>query len=359
MSQRPIDHRARRTSVQRQGLARWLAIGFCLAAITVLEAGCVVTPRQPATSPTPPLPQVPENAAGSAQVHQNATVGAKTDFHETATDEQRFHVHLDFGRVFETQGNLDAAVLEYQEAITVVETTRRGPFRPLTRPGAPSDGGCASIGWDDSLRPRCTTRRPSSSARKTRRSGTTPATAITSRAVGPMPSGHSRRRPSSLPTTNASRSTWASRWRPRDDRKKPSSLEPVERRWDRPQQPRLLAGLDGPVRPGPPPVRDSPVAAARPRAGTRALTRLDRQQHEPAIPATSTELLAKRATAVRPVDPTVHQASTTSARRSPHRCGFPASYRSRTLPPPRPRLFLVARDAKPPVPNDTLPALPP
>jgi len=72
---------------------------------------------------------VPENAPGSAQVYQDPTPSSKNDFHAEATDEQRFHVHLDFGRVFESQGNVDRAVLEYQEALTVVETPRRRPFR--------------------------------------------------------------------------------------------------------------------------------------------------------------------------------------------------------------------------------------
>jgi Flp pilus assembly protein TadD len=39
-------------------------------------------------------------------------------------------VHIDFGRVFEAQGNFDAAVLEYQDALTVLGNRRRGPFRP-------------------------------------------------------------------------------------------------------------------------------------------------------------------------------------------------------------------------------------
>jgi Flp pilus assembly protein TadD len=39
-------------------------------------------------------------------------------------------VHIDFGRVFESQGNMDAALVEYQEALTVLEGKRHGPFRP-------------------------------------------------------------------------------------------------------------------------------------------------------------------------------------------------------------------------------------
>ena len=39
-------------------------------------------------------------------------------------------MHIDFGRAFESQGNLDAAIQEYQDALTVIETRRHGPFRP-------------------------------------------------------------------------------------------------------------------------------------------------------------------------------------------------------------------------------------
>jgi Flp pilus assembly protein TadD len=76
-------------------------------------------------------PQVPETAVG-AEVAETTQVLTRrnTEFHETATDRQRFQVHIDFGRVFESQGNYDAALLEYQEALSVVEGKRRGPFRP-------------------------------------------------------------------------------------------------------------------------------------------------------------------------------------------------------------------------------------
>jgi Flp pilus assembly protein TadD len=73
---------------------------------------------------------VPETAVGAEVVGSAKPVDPKTDFHATATDRQRFQVHIDFGRVFESQGNMDAALLEYQEALTVVEGTRHGPFRP-------------------------------------------------------------------------------------------------------------------------------------------------------------------------------------------------------------------------------------
>ena len=105
------------------------ARGRCVLAISfagwaALGSGCLVTPRQaPNAAPTSP-PQLPEgaNAEVAAQLQQS---GPTTDFHAEATDRQAFQVHIDFGRVFESQGNFDAAVLEYQEALTVVETKRR------------------------------------------------------------------------------------------------------------------------------------------------------------------------------------------------------------------------------------------
>src|SRR6516162_1123674 len=103
----------------------------CLAATTVFSSGCLATQRRAAvTGPSVP-PQVPETAVG-AEVAETTQVLTRrnTEFHETATDRQRFQVHIDFGRVFESQGNYDAALLEYQEALSVVEGKRRGPFRP-------------------------------------------------------------------------------------------------------------------------------------------------------------------------------------------------------------------------------------
>jgi Flp pilus assembly protein TadD len=312
MSHRPIDRRARRTNVREQGLARWLAIGCCLAAITVLEAGCVVTPRQPATPPTPPPPQVPENAAGSAQVHQNPTVGTKTDFHETATDEQRFHVHLDFGRVFETQGNLDAAVLEYQEALTVVETTRRGPFRPADQalahrrmggaldrlgrfaqaevhykkalklnpkdPKVWNDAGYSYYlqgRWADAERALKTAAKLAPDDERIKINlGLALAAAGRSEEAFPLLSltsgdaiGHSN-----LGYLLAST----------------GQFDLARRQYET-----ALA-----MRPD--------LDLAR-----RALTRLDRQQHEPPLPATSPELMAKQPTTGPPIDPTLLQASTT------------------------------------------------
>ena len=39
-------------------------------------------------------------------------------------------MHLDFGRVFENQGNFDRAIQEYQDALTAAETKRHAGFKP-------------------------------------------------------------------------------------------------------------------------------------------------------------------------------------------------------------------------------------
>jgi len=80
--------------------------------------------------PAPSPPQVPENAAGAAAVVQDQPRDSTTEFHATPTDRQRFQVHIDFGRVFEAQGDFDRAVLEYQDALTVLATRKHGPFEP-------------------------------------------------------------------------------------------------------------------------------------------------------------------------------------------------------------------------------------
>jgi len=110
--------------------ARSIVIGSCLAVIGVMVGGCVATPRQAASGPAPSPPQVPESAAGAAALVPDQPRDSTTEFQPTATDRQRFQVHIDFGRIFESQGNFDSAVLEYQDALTVLEHQRRGTFQP-------------------------------------------------------------------------------------------------------------------------------------------------------------------------------------------------------------------------------------
>ena len=129
MTLRPSDHRAKRHRKKELGRARSFVFWSCMLAWAALGSGCVVTPRQSQSGTTAPPPQIPEGAVGADVAAQIRSDGSKTDFHAEATDRQSFQVHIDVGRVFESQGNFDAAVLEYQQALTVVETKKRGTFQ--------------------------------------------------------------------------------------------------------------------------------------------------------------------------------------------------------------------------------------
>ncbi len=110
--------------------ARSIVFATCCAACLIVGSGCVVTPWRTNGQAPAPLPQVPEGARSpdvAAGIEQS---GKKTDFHAMPTDRQSFQVHIDFGRVFESQGNYDAALQEYQEALTVVATRLRGSLGP-------------------------------------------------------------------------------------------------------------------------------------------------------------------------------------------------------------------------------------
>ena len=58
---------------------------------------------------------------------------AKTDFHKEASHEQGFNVHVELARVFESQGNFEAAVAEYQKAINIGD--RKGSSHASARLG--------------------------------------------------------------------------------------------------------------------------------------------------------------------------------------------------------------------------------
>lgn len=110
-----------------------LAIAWGLSA-----GGCVHAPRtspdpavsaRPAASSTPP-PVVGRDGVPTATVDLNRTAGENTTFHSTPTERQRFQVHIDFGKVFETKANPDRALQEYQDALKVAES--RGHRSELT-----------------------------------------------------------------------------------------------------------------------------------------------------------------------------------------------------------------------------------
>ena len=121
--------RAREQSTAETGSPRARAtLIWSLATTVVLAAGgCATTPGQPDPPGPPPTSHDDVKVAGADQA---VSPNPRTDFHEKATFRQQFQVHIDFGRAFEAQGNLDAAIKEYQDALTVTENKRRGPFRP-------------------------------------------------------------------------------------------------------------------------------------------------------------------------------------------------------------------------------------
>ncbi len=99
--------------------------GVAVATSLALVVGCSVVPRQPGGVSTPPTPRPPDPASQplAQSVHQ---AGSSTDFRENASDRQRFQVRIDFGRIFEKQGDFDAAITEYQAALVVAQAKRGG-----------------------------------------------------------------------------------------------------------------------------------------------------------------------------------------------------------------------------------------
>jgi Tfp pilus assembly protein PilF len=107
-----------------------LGVGLACAA---LVCGCAHThTERQATAPVPPPPQPSAPVAGgdgvqTVSVDLNRMPGDDVTFRKTATERQKFQVHIDFGKIFDAQGNLDRAVQEYQDALKVAETrTHRG-----------------------------------------------------------------------------------------------------------------------------------------------------------------------------------------------------------------------------------------
>jgi Tfp pilus assembly protein PilF len=110
------------TIARRSARAVQLKIGPACAA---LIGGCVHAPRQatppPAASPAPVPPPAASDGTPTVSVDLNRAVGENTTFREKATQRQKFQVRIDFGKVFEAQGDLDRALEEYQAALKVAE----------------------------------------------------------------------------------------------------------------------------------------------------------------------------------------------------------------------------------------------
>ena len=104
---------------------RLVARGVVAATSLAMVVGCSVVPSQHTDANTPPAtkPSAPPSQPPAQEVHQ---AGSSTNFHANASDHQRFQVRIDFGRIFEKQGDFDAALNEYQAALTVAQSRRGG-----------------------------------------------------------------------------------------------------------------------------------------------------------------------------------------------------------------------------------------
>ena len=71
-------------------------------------------------------PDETKNKSDQASSSKSEEMVVKTDFRRTADKNQKFNVHLDLGRAYESEGNFDAAINEYQKSIDACK--RGGPF---------------------------------------------------------------------------------------------------------------------------------------------------------------------------------------------------------------------------------------
>ena len=83
--------------------------------VLIASAGCQTMTNRMAKVP-------PQQASASEQ--STPTGMAKTDFHREISRDQQFNVHVELAKVHESQGNNDAALAEYEQAIAIGE--RRG-----------------------------------------------------------------------------------------------------------------------------------------------------------------------------------------------------------------------------------------
>jgi Flp pilus assembly protein TadD len=125
----PIEVRERWTGTRAGAQMRSVIATVVAATIAVAAMGCAATPAPVAPNAAPP-PSIAQSESKPPEAGQSRASDPRSEFHAKATDRQQFQVHIDFGRAFEAQGNLDAAIQEYHDALTVVENKRRGPFRP-------------------------------------------------------------------------------------------------------------------------------------------------------------------------------------------------------------------------------------
>jgi Flp pilus assembly protein TadD len=100
-----------------------------LGALT-LFGGCRSRELVRSARPEPAPPQAPiEAGPGTVSVDLGRRDSVDPTFTAEPTESQRVSVHLDLGKVFAKQGNFEAALLEYQEALAVAERGGIGKTR--------------------------------------------------------------------------------------------------------------------------------------------------------------------------------------------------------------------------------------
>ncbi len=103
---------------------RWeMALLSCIAVVSTMlvTSSCKADPPWRKTDPPPNLPAAPETAAPETVAVDLTKAHDPNGFRGHVTQDQRIHVHIDFGRVFESQGNFEEAISEYQQALAACE----------------------------------------------------------------------------------------------------------------------------------------------------------------------------------------------------------------------------------------------
>jgi Flp pilus assembly protein TadD len=94
-----------------------------------LAANCKADPPWRRNDPPVSPPPAPEAAAPGTTAVNLSKAYDPNGFRKDVTQDQRIHVHIDLGRVFESQGNFDAAVAEFQQALAACEPKGIGRSR--------------------------------------------------------------------------------------------------------------------------------------------------------------------------------------------------------------------------------------
>ncbi|MGO9601064.1 MAG: tetratricopeptide repeat protein [Isosphaeraceae bacterium] len=110
---------------------RWLSLVSLVAAAAtvVLAAGCLAAPTKSKKEPMASPPVAPENSGTTTASVDLTKAYEPNPFRHDVTTDQRIHVHIDLGRVFESQGNHEAALMEYEQALEACQKKSVGRSR--------------------------------------------------------------------------------------------------------------------------------------------------------------------------------------------------------------------------------------